>query len=127
MRDRSRLAPATEADPFCSICRSEETGIADWNYIDYVLVYGSLGDIQPAALRTGVNAVVYVPDADAYGDDFFSFYSTDCAAARGKCPVVAAVQLATAASSEEEDTCFLAAPHTLEQLWHHARSLLPEP
>lgn len=57
---------------------SVETGIADWNYIDYVRVYGSLGDIQSAALRTGVNKVVYVPDADEYGADAFSFHATDC-------------------------------------------------
>ena len=37
-----------------------------------------MSEIQPAALRTGINTVVYVPDADAYGSDSFAFVATDC-------------------------------------------------
>ena len=37
-----------------------------------------MSEIQPAALRTGLNAVVYVPDPDAYGADSFAFVATDC-------------------------------------------------
>ena len=57
---------------------SAETGIDIWNYIDYVRIFGEMGEIQPAALRTGVSAVVYVPDADAFGDDSFLYVATDC-------------------------------------------------
>ena len=37
-----------------------------------------MSEIQPAALRTGINTLVYVPDADAYGSDSFAFVATDC-------------------------------------------------
>lgn len=57
---------------------SLETGVSDWNYIDYVLVHGEMSAIQPAALRTGVPYVVYVPDQDEEGDDEFTYVATDC-------------------------------------------------
>ena len=83
-REYYRWAPSTCRVHFrvthlrIEVDTSAETGIADWNYMDYVRVYGSLGDIQSAALRTGINKVVYVPEADEYGADTFSFHATDC-------------------------------------------------
>ena len=49
-----------------STASTAATGIADWNYIDYVKVYGS-PDLQAAALPSGTRAVVYVPERDANG------------------------------------------------------------
>lgn len=54
-----------------------ETGVADWNYIDYVRVFGAT-KLQAAALPDGVSAVVYVPDAEAFGADSFEYRATDC-------------------------------------------------
>ncbi|KAL1519160.1 hypothetical protein AB1Y20_003420 [Prymnesium parvum] len=56
---------------------SAETGIGDWNYLDYVKIIGSL-ELQPAALPHGVDSLVYVPDLNAYGSDSFDYESTDC-------------------------------------------------
>ena len=57
---------------------SSETGIGDWNYIDYVKVYGA-STLQLAALPPHLDTVVYVPDANAFGADSFQYRATDCA------------------------------------------------
>lgn len=56
---------------------SKETGIADWNYIDYVLIIGS-PSLQAAALESGTTSIFYVPFPDKNGFDSFDFSSTDC-------------------------------------------------
>ena len=56
---------------------SVETGIDDWNYIDYVKVFGS-EVLQPAAIRTTAGAVIYRPHAHAVGNDVFRFVAMDC-------------------------------------------------
>ena len=56
---------------------SSATGINDWNYIDYVRVYGA-SLLQPAALPSGHTKVVYVPHEHANGDDHFSYAASDC-------------------------------------------------
>eukprot|EP00966_Prymnesium_polylepis_P069571 1617550-Prymnesium_polylepis.1 len=56
---------------------SSETGIGDWNYIDYVKVFGSTS-LQPAALPKGTSNIVYVPDEHASGSDSIGYQSTDC-------------------------------------------------
>jgi len=56
---------------------SSVTGVADWNYIDYVRVYGS-NELQAAALVSGDTSVVYVPDANANGADSFTYQASDC-------------------------------------------------
>merc|ERR1711871_984139 len=56
---------------------SAQTGIADWNYIDYVKVFGA-PSLQPAALPTNTTAVVYVPDTNANGADTFEYPASDC-------------------------------------------------
>ena len=56
---------------------SAQTGIADWNHIDYVELVGSPG-LQSAVLAGGARRVWYVPDADQSGADSFSFLATDC-------------------------------------------------
>jgi len=56
---------------------SAETGIDDWNYIDYVEVFGS-ETLQPAAIRTTARAVVYRPHDNAVGEDSFRYGATDC-------------------------------------------------
>lgn len=56
---------------------SSETGISDWNYIDYVKVYG-VAALQPAALPSTASHVVYVPDKDSNGADSFELRASDC-------------------------------------------------
>ena len=56
---------------------SSATGITDWNYIDYVRVYGA-PLLQPAALPSGHSTVVYVPHEHANGADQFSYSASDC-------------------------------------------------
>ncbi|KAL1511077.1 hypothetical protein AB1Y20_005900 [Prymnesium parvum] len=61
---------------------SSQTGIADWNYIDYVLVIGT-ESLQPAAMESALPAYVYyVPDNDAHGIDKFEYRVTDCSGER---------------------------------------------
>ena len=53
-------------------------GIPEWNYIDYVQVFGSR-TLAPAALRTSnTTEVVYVPNANAEGTDSFDYRASDC-------------------------------------------------
>jgi hypothetical protein len=54
-----------------------ETGIADWNCIDYVQLIGSR-DSQAALLVDGAESVTYVPWADEHGEDSFGFVASDC-------------------------------------------------
>jgi len=65
---------------------SSETGIYDWNYVDYVEVFGSR-EIQPHVL--GVNGhigdssdrgfkVLYVANEHANGEDSFEYTGNDC-------------------------------------------------
>jgi hypothetical protein len=54
------------------VCR-----IDDWNYIDYVRVFGSL-TLSTAALRSGQHQVVYVPNEHAHGEDSFEFRASEC-------------------------------------------------
>jgi len=56
---------------------SAETGIADWNEIDYMKVYGT-HSLQPAVLPHGQGAIVYVPRPNAHGADAFTFAASDC-------------------------------------------------
>ena len=75
---------------------SKETGVGDWNYIDAIEVLGST-TIQDASLRQQDGAgspgatgsrnsnmvsknikMVYVPYANAHGDDSFQYEATDC-------------------------------------------------
>jgi len=55
----------------------DTTGIADWNYIDYIKFLGAL-DTQTSMLRYPSTKVLYVPDSNAFGEDTFSFKSYDC-------------------------------------------------
>ena len=57
---------------------SAETGIADWNYIDYARVYGSL-ELPSAALISGTRQLLYIPDENSNGADSFVYVATDCA------------------------------------------------
>jgi hypothetical protein len=52
--------------------------VTDWNELDYVQLTGSLA-LPHGALPQGVNAVVYVPDPNAFGEDVFSYALSDCA------------------------------------------------
>ena len=52
------------------------TGIDEWNYIDYVQVFGTTS-LQEAALRIDASAVIYVPDEHANGADSFEFRATE--------------------------------------------------
>ena len=66
---------------------SSETGISDWNYVDYVEIFGSR-EIQPHVL--GVNGhigessvdrsfrVIYVANENANGEDSFEYAGNDC-------------------------------------------------
>eukprot|EP00966_Prymnesium_polylepis_P042468 986751-Prymnesium_polylepis.1 len=56
---------------------SAETGIEDWNYIDYVKVFGSTG-LQAAAIPKGTSKLVYVPDEHAFGADTIEYQASDC-------------------------------------------------
>ena len=56
---------------------SAETGVADWNYLDYMKVYGS-ATLQPAVIPYGQSSVVYVPHKDAHGEDSFTYSASDC-------------------------------------------------
>ena len=56
---------------------SPMTGIADWNYIDYVKIHGSQ-QIQTAALPYGMRHLIYVPHKHASGTDSFQYAATDC-------------------------------------------------
>ena len=56
---------------------STETGIEDWNYLDYMKVYGT-DTLQPAALPYGQSSIVYLPHANAFGADQFTFAASDC-------------------------------------------------
>jgi len=67
----------TTADLRIELDTTSETGIGDWNYIDYVRLYGST-TLQPAALPKGTTAVVYVPDLDANGADSLEYHASDC-------------------------------------------------
>ena len=50
--------------------------INDWNYVDYVRVFGSR-TLQPAALRTGQHQLVYVPNEHTNGEDSFEFRASE--------------------------------------------------
>jgi hypothetical protein len=52
--------------------------VLDWNELDYVQLTGSL-NLPVGVLEGGINEVVYVPNADAFGDDDFSYAVSDCA------------------------------------------------
>jgi hypothetical protein len=84
---------------------SEESGISDWNLVDYVELAGA-PELQPGVLRTGGNdsswrqRLVYVPDRDQSGEDTFEFLSTDCL---GKQQRESAVARATVSIAAEQD------------------------
>jgi hypothetical protein len=56
---------------------SQETGIADWNYVDYMRVVGEVA-LPPAYLTMGVQHVLYVPNDHARGEDSFEYRVSDC-------------------------------------------------
>jgi hypothetical protein len=55
----------------------DTNAIPDWNYVDYVKVFGSRS-ISPSALRTANRAVIYVPNEHAEGTDSFEYQASDC-------------------------------------------------
>jgi len=66
------------ADEFrIEVDTSVETGISDWNYIDYIKLFGS-PDKQPAMLEYPTKQVLYVPRPDADGEDSFAAKAWDC-------------------------------------------------
>jgi len=89
---------------------SEETGAKDWNYIDAVEIHGSTS-IQAGALRQKSNIgatggrvtsnvnVVYVPNLNAHGDDYFEYTANDCTGGVNDTPmlIVGAVSVTNAA------------------------------
>jgi len=56
---------------------SSETGIADWNYIDYIKILGS-EDMQTSMIRYPSTSVWYKPHENEYGDDSFEYMTYDC-------------------------------------------------
>jgi hypothetical protein len=61
---------------------SSATGIAGWNFIDYVQLVGSI-ELPSSVLRAADapevgDRLLYVPHADESGADSFSFHTTDC-------------------------------------------------
>jgi len=70
--------PAFKASEFrLELDTSAQTGISDWNYIDYIKLLGS-DDAQPGMLRFPIHKVIYIPDENAHGVDEFSFQANDC-------------------------------------------------
>ncbi|GMH71595.1 hypothetical protein TrRE_jg5529, partial [Triparma retinervis] len=55
----------------------DTTTIVDWNELDYIKVTG-YENIPSGVLPPGVTEVEYKPDANFFGQDMFSFRSTDC-------------------------------------------------
>ena len=81
----SRFAPPLCQTTFlCSAIRIEldTFTIVDWNELDYVKVIGAT-ELKAGVLTTDVMtqavSVHYVPDADFFGDDAFTFGGCDCA------------------------------------------------
>ena len=58
-----------------------ETGVGDWNYIDYIQLRGTR-QLQPSVLRAGQSSIFYVPDEHAEGEDSFEYRVTDCLGTR---------------------------------------------
>lgn len=56
---------------------SSQTGVSDWNYIDYIKLVGAR-ELQPASLYSGELRVRYVPHAHAHGTDSFAVVASDC-------------------------------------------------
>jgi hypothetical protein len=56
---------------------SAETGIDDWNYIDFIQLVGS-PDIQPAILTYPNTHVIYFPHAHLNGEDHIAIALSDC-------------------------------------------------
>jgi hypothetical protein len=56
---------------------SAETGIDDWNYIDFIQLVGS-PDIQPAILTYPNTHVIYFPHAQLNGEDHIAIALSDC-------------------------------------------------
>ncbi len=68
--------------------------VQDWNEIDYVQLTGSL-NLPDGVLEGGSNELVYVPNADAFGDDAFSYSVSDCAfyAKRASAPATVSTRI----------------------------------
>ncbi len=68
--------------------------VTDWNELDYVQLTGSL-NLPVGVLEAGSNEVVYVPNADAFGDDAFSFAVSDCAfnSRRASAPATVSIRI----------------------------------
>ena len=68
--------------------------VTDWNELDYVQLIGSL-NLPVGVLEGGINEVVYVPNADAFGDDNFSYVVSDCAfdAKRASAPATVSTRI----------------------------------
>jgi hypothetical protein len=71
---------------------SAETGVDDWNYLDYVKVYGS-ETLRSGQIPNGMTHIIYVPEADAVGSDVFTFQAADCPGVRLRHSEVASVSL----------------------------------
>jgi hypothetical protein len=78
---------------------SEATGIAAWNYIDFIRVFGATS-IQTGALPTGATHVIYVPEANSFGTDSFDFMATDCPGDDYRSSTDATISLFTAAVND---------------------------
>ena len=52
--------------------------IADWNYVDYVKLTGSINHVQASALEMHARQVQYIPHPHAFGEDEFNVQAYDC-------------------------------------------------
>ena len=78
---------------------SAETGDSDWNYIDYVRLFGWKYQ-QPGLINTPVSSVVYVPDDHANGEDSFKFAASDCLGNRKRVSTTGTMKIMITATND---------------------------